>query len=180
MFRHAVATAATLTLLLGGCSDEADEPTAPTDDPTSAADCTDLVPPAALDAVGWSASGGPLVEDGTCRQETDGGAVTVQRRPVPATSEDEVPASATEQFDKRCAVLGSIVDDVPGEEVDWLGPERRACAALPDDGAAGTSSMVALVSESVLMEFRLESDAPLAAGDVQAAMTELADAAAWR
>ncbi len=173
-----VAVACAVAVVLGGCTSEADSPTSePRAEVTGPAECAELIPAGAVEALGWQPSAAPRVEDTTCVLDADDGRVTAQRRPVPAGAESELPASATEQFDARCAELGSILDDEPGEETDWLAPDRRACVALPAEGRPGTSSLLALVSPTVLMEFRLESDAALAADQVQTALTELADAA---
>lgn len=173
-----VAPACVVAVVLGGCTSEADAPSRePRADVTDAAGCAELIPSAAVEALGWQASAAPRVEDTTCVLDTDRGRVTAQRRPVPAGAESEVPESALEQFDARCAVLGSMLDDEPGEETDWLGGDRRACVALPEEGRPGTSSLLALVTPTVLMELRLESDDALSVDQARTALTELADAA---
>ncbi len=166
-------------LTLAACSSEADSPARePRAEVVGPAECAALIPEGVVDALGWRAVGAPRVEDTTCVLEAEQGRVTAHRRPVPAGAQSEVPGAASEQFDSRCAELGSMLDDEPGQETDWLGAGRRACVALPaEEGAPGTVSLLALVSSTVLMEFRVESDAPLRGADVRDAMTRLAEAA---
>ena len=168
-----------VAVVLGGCTSEADAPARePRADVTGATECAELIPSDVVEVLGWQASAAPRVEDGACVLDADRGRITAQRRPVPAGAESEVPAAATEQFDARCAVLGSMLDDdEPGEEIDWMGADRRACVALPAEGRPGTSSLLALVSPTVLMEFRLESDDALTGDQARTALTELAEAA---
>ena len=160
-------------VLLAACTTEADTPTEPSTEPTSLSDCAALLPEDSLKPLGWTVEGAPTLDESLCRQAAAEGAVSVQRRPVAAGSEEEVPDAAQQAFDDRCAELGGMVGERAGEEVDWLGDDARACVALAE-GETGTTALIALWPDNTLVEVRVDADEPVSPDQVQAALVELA------
>jgi hypothetical protein len=84
-----------------GCSEDVGDvqrDEAATGGATTPSLCRELTPDASLAAAGWTAEGEAAVDGDTCRREGSGGAVSVQRRPVPAGSADEIGAAADAAF----------------------------------------------------------------------------------
>jgi len=159
--------------LLAACTDEVDTPDKPSTEPTSLTDCAALLPEGAVDSLGWTVEGAPTLDESLCRQAAAEGAVSVQRRPVAAGSEEEVADAAQLAFDDRCAELGGMVGERAGEEVDWFGDDARACAALAE-GETGTTALIALWPDNTLVEVRVDADQPASPDQVKATLVELA------
>jgi len=140
---------------------------------TSLGDCRVAVPDSALVTLGWEASGEASLDSGTCTRETAQGDVAVERRPVAAVGGDDLPAAAKLAFDEHCADLYGK----PGEEVDWMGDDTRACARV-DGEHRGVSYLVALTADDTIVEARVSADESTSNDLVRVALVELVEAGA--
>jgi hypothetical protein len=164
--------------VLAGCSEDVADPQAgptPAEQATTPSLCRELTPDASLEAAGWTAEGEAVVDGDTCRREGSGGAVSVQRRLVPAGSSDEVAAAADAAFEKRCDELGGMTDQPAAEDVDWLG-DVPACAWIPDDPASYYALVVRWPDDRVI-EARVIPAGPLTEQSAREALISLSNAA---
>lgn len=166
------------SVMLAGCSEDVDDAQrdqTATDGATTPSLCRELTPDASLAAAGWTAEGEAAVDGDTCRREGSGGAVSVQRRPVPAGSADEIGAAADATFEERCDELGGMTEKPAAEEVDWLG-DVPACAWIPDDPASYYALVVRWPDDRVT-EARVTPTEPLAEKSAREALISLSNAA---
>lgn len=175
----AVPALALMGALLHGCGDaDADDVTAPpTASGTTLVDCAELIPDDVVGELGWTNASAPTLDSATCTRTAGQGRIEVERRPVPGTSSDDLPAAGQKQYDDRCAALS---DGRAGEEVDWLGADVSGCAVVTADGS-GVNVLLALTEAGLLVETRVYVDQPVASAEqVRAALTDLAQGAVAR
>jgi hypothetical protein len=169
-----VIVAATTGVVLALDDDESANGSHVTTESPIPARCADLIPDAAIAALGWDGAAEAVEHAGRCeRRGSQSGQITVGTRPLGASEVDRSKALADE-YDAKCKALGGAA--TAEQSPTWLTTDNHACAELPERGL-GVAQMFVLLDDD-LVQIRIESLEPIEDTGLQDSLNALAEAAA--
>lgn len=143
--------------------------------PTTLA-CGSLITTEAVDALHWP-SADPTERAGRCQLVTGRGQVTVGTRAVVAGSQERADA-VQEEFESQCERLRSEGPHFVGKP-DWLADGTSGCLTQVDPQTrTGVAELILVNQRDEVVQIRIAAFRPSSERAVDAAMQELAGAAA--
>jgi hypothetical protein len=145
-------------------------------EPAGEVDCSALITPTAVDALGWPASE-PVEHAGRCLLRTDRGEVTVGTRPVPADDQERADA-VQEEFEAQCDRLRADGPHFVGAPA-WLPEGEEGCLTQVDpQTGTGVAELIVLNREGEVVQIRVAAATRAGEDAVDTALEELALATA--